>query len=252
MKGNVTMPTITKMERLGEINETTYGSIMKIISYINSNNIVVQFQDNNRYETNTTYKRFTTGNVKNPYDRSVCGTGYIGETSTRNNGIVKHSYYTWKAMMKRCYTTKYNSYKNVFVCEEWHCYANFEKWYDNNYWKCGEETMCLDKDILFINSKIYSPNTCLFIPNRINLLFQSIQYIIENGTRYNKKYKKYVVHVRHMESNKNDYFGSYKTKEESIEIYLKHKRLYIKQIANDYNNKYNNFPDKIYQAMINY
>lgn len=32
---------------------------------------------------------------------------------------------------------------------------------------------CLDKDLKVFNNKIYSPSTCLFIPNRINILITS-------------------------------------------------------------------------------
>ena len=31
--------------------------------------------------------------------------------------------------------------------------------------------MCLDKDILYKNNTIYSKDTCIFIPERINILF---------------------------------------------------------------------------------
>lgn len=225
---------------------------MKIIYYNTSNDILVQFQDSHKHIVHTVYSCFNSGNVKNPYDTSVSNVGCIGNTITRDTNGVKKSYYVWKAMIRRCYKSIYKSYDNVSVCEDWLCYENFEKWYDANYWECGEEIMCLDKDILSGNNKTYSHQNCIFVPNRINLLFQSIQDIIKNGTRYNKKDKRYIVYVTHMEHNVNDYFGSYKTKEESIEIYLKHKKLYIKQVANEYNNKYTNFPNKIYQAMIDY
>ena len=35
-------------------------------------------------------------------------------------------------------------------------------------------------------------------------------------------------------------------------MYKKFKESYIKQVADDYANKYPNFPDKLYNAMYNY
>ena len=42
---------------------------------------------------------------------------------------------------------------------------------DDNYYEINDEVMCLDKDILFKNNKIYSNNTCIFVPQFINTLF---------------------------------------------------------------------------------
>ena len=172
----------------------------------------------------------------------------------------KKSYYAWKAMIKRCYTNNYKSYSETYVCEEWHSYENFEKWYDDNYWECGNEKMELDKDILSENNKVYSPSNCIFVPQRINLLFQSAYDIVKNGTSYRNKEKLYKVSIRrtYYDEHNNvinrcvDYIGSCNSKEESISMYLENKRIYIKQIASEYKEKYPTFSDKVYQAMMNY
>ena len=106
----------------------------------------------------------------------MCGVGYLGNTSTSKNKKVKHSYRIWLGMIRRCYNPRgYDGkmvyYKDCSVCDEWLCYANFEKWYDDNYYEVNNEEMNLDKDILVKGNKIYSPNTCVFVPQRINSLF---------------------------------------------------------------------------------
>ena len=77
-------------------------------------------------------------------------------------------------MIQRCYkeynTTK-KTYKDVFVCNEWLCYENFEKWFEDNYYVVNNEIMNLDKDILIKGNRIYSPETCCFVPRRLNILF---------------------------------------------------------------------------------
>lgn len=77
-------------ERLGEIRHNHFGTEMKIVKYENSDNIDVQFLDNNYYiYHNTTYSNFKCGCIKNPYDKSVFGVGYIGvgKYQTRINGV---------------------------------------------------------------------------------------------------------------------------------------------------------------------
>ena len=59
---------------------------------------------------------------------------------------------------------KHPTYENVYVCEEWHNFQNFAKWYYNNYYSINEERMEIDKDILYKNNKVYSPDTCIIVP----------------------------------------------------------------------------------------
>lgn len=76
----------------------------------------------------------------------------------------------WRGMLDRCYNNHiqqiYPSYTGCKVCEEWLTYSNFKRWFDENY----IEGYQLDKDILSDEEKIYSPNTCCFVPQEINKL----------------------------------------------------------------------------------
>lgn len=94
-----------------------------------------------------------------------------------NNGKQHPIYYTYFAMMSRCYNPNYSSYplygaKGVTVCEEWKKDKNsFFTWAENNGWEPG---LVLDKDILCkqlnINPPIYSSKTCKFITPSENTL----------------------------------------------------------------------------------
>ena len=68
-----------KYERVGEVSYTSYGTPAIIKEYINSHKILVQFQDDYKYEYYTTYNYFIKGSLENPYDKTVYGIGYIGD-----------------------------------------------------------------------------------------------------------------------------------------------------------------------------
>lgn len=95
------------------------------------------------------------------------------------NGVSKlttldPAYFVWKNMLKRCYLGKDVAYSGcVEVCKTWHQYSLFKGWYSENY----VEGYQLDKDIL--SGKIYSPDTCIFVPEEVNL---SILKIRRKGT----------------------------------------------------------------------
>lgn len=149
-------------------------SIAKIIEYKNANNIIIEFQDEHKFKMKTSYFNWKNKNIKNPYEKNIYNVAYKGNTHSKINGIKKESYKTWYAMIQRCYKDCYNNkktYIDCFVCDEWLCYENFEKWFDKNYYIVNNEVMNLDKDILIKGNKIYSPKTCCFVPKRINILF---------------------------------------------------------------------------------
>lgn len=70
---------------------------------------------------------------------------------------------TWTRMIKRCYSEKwaekFPTYKNCLVCDEWLTFSNFKRWMENQRWQ-GKQ---LDKDIIKIGNKTYSPETCAFV-----------------------------------------------------------------------------------------
>ena len=159
---------MNKIDRLNEISKNTFGTPMKIIKYINSQNVYVQFLDKFKYITKIQYNEFINGNVKNPYDKSVCKHGYfgVGKYKSKINHKITNCYQHWINMIKRCYNQKCllkdNTYKGCSVCDEWLNFQNFGEWYDKNYYEISNEVMDLDKDILHKGNKIYAPDNCVF------------------------------------------------------------------------------------------
>lgn len=129
------------------------------------------------------YTRMT--NVINGHTWS-CGCqrkGNFKKFSDESKKSVKYSEYhkkigsIYRSIICRCYNEKDTSYKNygakgVTMCDEWkNDYQKFLTWCLENGYKEG---LNLDKDTKSGITKIYSPETCIFITPRENLLARDI------------------------------------------------------------------------------
>lgn len=201
------------------------------------------------------YIDFKRGGIKSHFSGSVYNVGIVGMTPTVDkDGKQLDSYYNWVAMLSRCYDQKFKkerpTYKDCKCCDEWLEYQNFVKWYDENYYEVDNEKMCLDKDILIKGNKIYSLDTCIFVPDNINVLFTKRdskrgEYPI--GVDYLNKNNNY--RSRCNENGKSVYLGFYNTPEKAFYAYKKYKEDVIKSVAEKYKNK---IPQKLYEAMYTY
>ena len=252
----------SKIDRTGEKGINTFGSEMIIIEYRNTMDIDVYFPEYDWIAKGTQYGNFKNGNIKCPYEKRYYEVGYIGEGEYKvcENGKITRVYSTWNNMLKRCYDEKYHekqpTYINCEVCDELHNFQNFGKWFDENYYEVEGEKMCLDKDILVKHNKIYSPETCIFVPERINTLFTKCdrsrgESVI--GTNYHKRDKVYQAYCNLINpktgKSKRKYLGYYDTQEKAFQVYKYYKEKNIKQIADYY---FGRIPDKLYNAMYNY
>lgn len=75
----------------------------------------------------------------------------------------------WRDMLDRCYSGRFATYADCYVCNEWLTFSNFKAWMMEQDWK-GKD---LDKDIKLQGNNCYSPEFCIFIPHRINTLLLS-------------------------------------------------------------------------------
>ena len=166
-----------KIDRTGERGINTFGSEMIIVGYRMNRDIDVYFPEYDWIAKNREYKNFKNDKIKCPYERRVFGVGYIGEGKykTTENGKNTRIYSTWHDMLRRCYSEKVHernpTYIDCEVCEEWYDFQAFAEWYEKNYYEIEGEIMHLDKDILHKGNKIYSKETCIFVPEKINILF---------------------------------------------------------------------------------
>lgn len=240
-------------QRIGEISQNKYGTAMKIVEYINKNNIIVEFQDEFKYRTHTNYQAFKNKQVKNPYDKTIFNIGYIGDGQYKAyiSTLQKtKEYQTWFEMMRRCYSDEFKqqrpTYSNSYTCDEWLNFQNFSEWFNDNYYEIGNETMCLDKDILSKRNKLYSPETCCFVPKTINTFYTKRDNdrgeCVIGVSKINGTYKAYC----------NNPFGKRVSKEfsteyEAFKFYKHTKENFAKQLAEHYKNR---IPLNVYEAMI--
>lgn len=245
-------------DRVGETSPNIHGTIMEILEYEATDDILVEFQDNYKYKLKTNYRHFLAGCVQNPYDKTVHGVGFLGEgnyTSRVGKEKLNKNYSVWASMMMRCYDPKYHakepSYIGCTVCENWHNFQNFAIWYEHNFYQINGSKMQLDKDLLIKGNKIYSPETCVFVPQKINLLLTSkISRYLDTpvGVSFNKKRRKFQPQCRDI-NGKARYLGRFDTVEKAFDVYKREKEKVLREVAERYKN---DIPEKLYNALKNY
>lgn len=251
-----------KIDRIGEVGYNNFGNKMIITRYQGCEDIDVYFPKYDWTFKHSAYKEFKNGNIKCPYEPRVYNHGYIGEGEykTWENDKTTKCYNTWHDMLRRCYDSKLHkrhpTYINCEVEKRWLDYQDFGNWFEDNYYEVKDEKMHLDKDILNKGNKIYSPDTCVFVPHNINILFTKRNKSRGDcpiGVTYDKRYKKFhsqcSVYDYEVNKSKVKHLGLYDTPEQAFEVYKRYKEKYIKQVADYYKDQ---IPDKLYNAMYNY
>jgi len=80
-------------------------------------------------------------------------------------------YSKWRQMIQRVFDKNFHrnrpTYLGCSICNDWIYASNFKIWMKNQDWK-GKQ---LDKDIINIGNKIYSPENCCFVFQNINTIF---------------------------------------------------------------------------------
>ena len=226
------------------------GSLVKIIRYKNCKDITIQF--NYGFEVNTRMTCLKKDNIKHPLQKTVYDIGYIGmgKYNTSDSLVL---YDKWSGILRRCcdkkFQEKHNSYKDCIVDERWHNFQNFAEWFEESYNSDVMQGRQLDKDILFKGNKIYSPETCCFVPQEINSLFVKRdndrgRHCI--GVNFNKRDKVYSTNIpiKNYKGKRN-----FKSELEAFNLYKILKENYIKQKADEWKDL---IDPRVYEAMYNY
>lgn len=157
-----------KLLTVGSVWESkNYGSF-EVIEYEGCRSITVRFLETG-FEIKSRPDSVRSGAIKDRMAISVCGVGFMGDGCYGRNS----KYYSvWASMLNRCYSAKfhdkYPTYNDCSVCSEWHNFQNFAGWCEENYPKNCDSSIHLDKDLKIIGNKVYSPDSCLFVPSLVN------------------------------------------------------------------------------------
>lgn len=248
---NVEKQEESKMRYLGKIyNSNNFGKFC-VVEYINNKNVSVMFLDTG-YVTKTTTKEINNGSIMDRLKPSVNGVGIIGVKykSKESCNKTKKEYALWNSMLERCYSktnrAKFVAYDGCSTSENFKRYEFFYEWcQDQVGFKCGYE---LDKDLLIKGNKLYSENTCLFLPKEVNAAIslkksQRSKFLIgvrKRGEHFSARYSCF---------NKGVEFGKFSTEIEAFLAYKKAKEDYLKSLAEKY---MKSIDYRAYKALINY
>jgi hypothetical protein len=239
------------INRIGEEKINKDNLKVTIINYKSWTNIDVQFEDGTILYGKS-YNSFKTGKIKNPMSPTLFGLGFIGvgEYKSKLNGEHTKEYIAWINIFKRCYDEERRdenfSYKDCTVDERWHNFQNFAQWFEENY----RRNQKIDKDILVKGNKVYSPETCRFVPIEINNLFTNRkrnrgEYPI--GVTFCIKSGKYIAQIQ--KYSKTIYLGQFDNPEDAFLKYKIEKELWIKEVANQHRQ---NIDEDLLESMLNW
>ena len=248
---------ISRDELLGKEFETSNCGKCFIIDYKGYHNVTVMF-----YEpfciVRCHMSQLRSGALNNPMYPTYCGKGYIG-VGKYNSKKDKLAYKAWTGVLTRTLNSNWKNvnpcYENVGVCEEWLCFQNFAEWcYHQKSFNFKDEkgkNYHLDKDILVKGNKTYSPETCVFVPIRVNNLFvknNKKRGDLPVGVHYNSKVGKLIALISD-ENGKRKHLGCFNSPDEAFLAYKYAKEKRIKEVAE----KWKDLIDcRAYEALMNY
>ena len=239
---------------VGKVCKSKSSGDFEIVKYNNAKDVVIQFLKTG-YETTVELGSIRIGNVKDPYSPSVYGVGALGtKYPAKINGVITKEYDLWHNMLKRCYSDslkkRYPTYIDCEVSDKFKSYEYFYEWchkqvgFSNKDWH-------LDKDLLVKGNKVYSENTCIFLPQEVNTLLTKCtatrgKHLI--GVNWSETANAFVAQVR-KNKGKREYLGCFNTELEAFKAYKKAKESFIKEQANNWKSQ---IDDRAYEALMNY
>lgn len=139
--------------------------------------------------------------------------------------MIYKPYQTWLDILTRVYTKEYimkhPTYVGCSISSDWIYLSNFLEFFISNY----KDGYVLDKDILIRGNKLYSKETCIFVPQHIN---KSVQ-----GCRKSGEYPLGVSLRTSTGKYRSGCFAESNTKEEAHKKWQEHKLAALIQINED-------------------
>ena len=217
-----------------------YGDFV-VINYEDAHKVSVYFT-NTGYINLVSVSEIKKGTVRDHTQVRVYGVGIndagypVVEKSRKGRGSSNKwkcpFWVKWSSMLERCYSGKHHPYHSTYVCDEWLTFSNFKSWMEKQDWG-GKE---LDKDLLG-NGKLYSPDTCCFLPKEINTFLIDCNRPLCGVTQAGNKFKARCINPFSLNKESSRYIGVYDTKEEAYQHWKSKKceyaRIFIETIILD-------------------
>lgn len=240
------------MVNVGEVYENNVGLKFVVIEYNGCNDVKVKFVDSS-YTTFSTAGNIRSGSVKDKMSPSVYGVGVVGVNSISTNQKPHQEYVFWNSMLQRCYDLSYKLKRPTYIgctsSNNFKYYPYFKDWC-NKQVGFGNKGWCLDKDILVKGNKLYSEDTCCFVPREINSLFAlsgNTRGLNPIGVQFNLEEGNYSARVSR--DGKHCHIGTYETKEDAFLWYKEAKELHIKSVAKRWFGK---IDQNVFNALMTY
>ena len=243
---------------VGKVCKSLNSGDFKVLKYNDNRNVEIQFLKTG-FEATVELGSIKSGKVKDPYSPSVFGVGIIGDKyPSRVNDVVTKEYKLWHSMLVRCYSDAYKKRQPTYIgCEVSDNFKSYEYFYEWCHKQIGfggdgsGNPFHLDKDLLIKGNKVYSENTCVFLPQEINSLLikrESLrgEYLI--GVHWSKTHKAFKAQVS-KNKGKQEHLGYFKTETEAFNSYKKAKEAFIKEQAEKWKSQ---IDTRAYNALMNY
>jgi len=176
---------------------------------------------------------------------------WVGNTWVGGKPI--REYQLWQNMLERCFDQKlkqkHPTYEGVTCSKEWLSMTKFIE--DVSQMEgYGLKGWALDKDILQKGNKLYSKDTCCFVPQEVNLLLTKSDRIRGEwpvGVSFHKATGKFGANINI--NGKTKYLGLFTTPEEAFFAYKAAKEAYIKVVAQKWQHL---IDERVFQALMTY
>ena len=239
---------------VGKVCKSKSSGDFKVLKYNNNRNVEIQFLKTG-YETTVELGNIKKGDVKDQYSPSVCGVGILGTKYLSTiNGVRTKEYGLWKSMLERCYSDYSKKQRPTYEgCEVSDNFKSYEYFYEWCHKQIGfsVEGFELDKDLLVKGNKVYSEDSCIFIPTEINtLLVKSTASRGEHliGVYWSNTNKAFVARVNKSKGG-SEYLGLFNTEIEAFNAYKTAKESFVKEQANKWKSQ---IDLRAYDALMNY
>ena len=239
---------------VGKVCKSKSSGDFKVLKYNNAKDVEIQFLET-EYRKVAEIKEVRNGGVKDPYSPSVFGVGTLGtKYPTMINGVRTKEYGLWVRMLERCYSDSFKKKNPTYIyCEVSDKFKSYEYFYEwcNKQIGSDNEGWQLDKDLLVKGNKVYSENSCVFIPQEINsLLIKSTASRGEHliGVCWSNTHKAFKAQVS-KNKGKSEHLGCFKTEIEAFNAYKEAKEAFVKEQANKFKSQ---IDIRAYEALMNY